>query len=189
MASEPVLETDRLVLRRLTLDDLDDLAALYRDPDVRRYFPEGTLTREETREELDWIIEVQYGRYGYGLWATVLKETGAFIGRCGLVPWKVLDRREDILSLEGADEHPDGRTEVEAEVAYLLAKDRWGSGLGTEAARAILTYAFDALHLPRVICLFDPDNTASANVARKIGMTADGDVQVGGELIPLFTAR
>ena len=53
-----VLETQRLILRRLTLDDLDALAELYHDPEVRRYFPEGTLTREETKEELEWIIDV-----------------------------------------------------------------------------------------------------------------------------------
>lgn len=51
-----VLETERLVLRHLTLGDLDELAALYRDPEVRRYFPVGTLTYEQTREELEWCI-------------------------------------------------------------------------------------------------------------------------------------
>jgi ribosomal-protein-alanine N-acetyltransferase len=61
---DTVLETERLILRRLVMDDLDALAAIYADPDVRRFFPEGTLTHEETREELEWIIEVDYGRYG-----------------------------------------------------------------------------------------------------------------------------
>ena len=52
--SEPnVIETERLALRRLTLDDLDALAAIYSDTDVRKYFPEGTLTREQTKEELE----------------------------------------------------------------------------------------------------------------------------------------
>lgn len=59
-----VLVTDRLVLRHLTMADLDDLARLYREPDVRRYFPDGTRTWEETREELAWIIDVCYTRYG-----------------------------------------------------------------------------------------------------------------------------
>ena len=53
-----VRETERLILRRLTMEDLDALAAIYRDPEVRRYFPEGTLTHEKTREELEWIINV-----------------------------------------------------------------------------------------------------------------------------------
>jgi ribosomal-protein-alanine N-acetyltransferase len=147
-----VLETDRLVLRLLTMADLDVLAALYRDPEVRRYFPDGTRTYEETRAELEWIIEVYYGRYGYGLWATVLKESGALIGRCGLLPWDI-----------------GGRTEVE--VAYLLDRAHWGRGLATEAARAIADHAFATLPVDRLICLLDPENAASRKVAEKIGMT------------------
>jgi [ribosomal protein S5]-alanine N-acetyltransferase len=106
--SAVVLQTERLVLRKLVPADLDALAALYADPEIRRYFPDGTRTREETREELEWIIDVYYGRYGYGLWATEVKETGAFIGRCGLLPWEIA-----------------GRTEVE--VAYLLDREHWGA--------------------------------------------------------------
>jgi ribosomal-protein-alanine N-acetyltransferase len=149
---EPVIETERLVLRKLTPDDLDALAALYADPEIRRWFPDGTRTREETREELEWIIDVYYARYGYGLWATVLKETGAFIGRCGLLPWEI-----------------DGRTEVE--VAYLLDRGHWGRGLATEAARAIADHAFATLGVDRLICLIDPGNTASRALATRLGMT------------------
>ena len=86
MTESNVIETERLALRLLTLDDLDALAAIYRDKDVRKYFPEGTLTREQTKEELEWIINVYYGQYGFGLWATTHKETNEFIGRCGLLP-------------------------------------------------------------------------------------------------------
>ena len=153
-----ILETERLILRPLTLDDLDDLFALYRDPEIRRYFPEGTLTYEETREELEWIIDFQYGQHGFGLWATIHKETGKFIGRCGLIPWTI-----------------EGRSEVE--VAYLLDKAYWGQGLATEAALAIVAYAFEQLQLSRLICLFYPENQASANVARKMGMTFEKEMQ------------
>jgi len=150
--SAVVLETERLLLRRLTMADLDALAVLYRDPDVRRYFPDGVLTYDQTRAELEWIIDVYYGRYGYGLWATILKENGAFIGRCGLLPWEI-----------------GGRTEVE--VAYLLGPDHWGRGLATEAARAIAEHAFATLPVDRLICLLDPANDASRRVAAKVGMT------------------
>jgi len=147
-----VVETERLVLRKLTMGDLDALAALYADPEIRRWFPDGTQTREQTREELEWIIDVYYGRYGYGLWATVHKETGAFIGRCGLLPWEI-----------------DGRTEVE--VAYLLDTRYWGQGLATEAARAIVDHAFSTLPVDRLICMLDRGNSASRGVAVKLGMT------------------
>ncbi|HEX6291522.1 MAG TPA: GNAT family N-acetyltransferase [Herpetosiphonaceae bacterium] len=151
-----ILETERLILRRLTMDDLDALFALYRDPEIRKYFPEGTLTYEETREELAWIIDVYYGQHGFGLWATIHKVTGQFIGRCGLLPWTI-----------------EGRAEVE--VAYLLAKAYWGQGLATEAARAIASYAFEHLPIERLICLIDPENDASRRVAQKLGMTLEKD--------------
>jgi len=153
-----ILETPRLLLRQLTMEDLGALFALYADPEVQTYFPEGTLTYEETEEELRWIIDVYYAQYGFGLWATVEKETGAFIGRCGLLPWTI-----------------EGRSEVE--VAYMLAKAWWGQGLATEAAQAILTYGFEKLPVTRLICLIDASNQASVSVATKIGMTYERDVE------------
>ena len=153
-----ILETERLILRRLILDDLDALFALYSDPEVRRYFPEGTLTYEETKEELEWFLNGHPKFPQLGLWATIHKETGRFIGRCGLLPWTI-----------------DGRDEVE--VAYMLAKDVWGQGLATEAAQAILDYAFDQLGYSRLIVLVDRENTASIRVATKIGMTFEKEGQ------------
>lgn len=153
-----ILETKRLLLRRFVTGDLDDLYALHRDPEMRRYFPqEGispdrTLTYEETREELEWHRNGHPRRPELGLWATILKENGEFIGRCGLLPWSI-----------------DGRDEVE--IAYMIAKKYWGLGLGTEAARGIRDYAFDELALVRLICLIDAENEASIKVATHIGMT------------------
>ena len=86
-----------------------------------------------------------------GLWATILKETNTFIGRCGLLPWNI-----------------DGQDEVE--VAYMISKPYWGKGLGTEAAQAILDYGFTKLDLPRLVCLIDEEHIASIKVAEKIGM-------------------
>jgi RimJ/RimL family protein N-acetyltransferase len=164
-----VIETERLTLRRLTMNDLDALAAIYADAEVRKYFPEGVLTYEQTKEELEWIINVYYGQYGFGLWATMLKETNEFIGRCGLLPWTI-----------------DGREEVE--VAYLLAKEHWGRGLGTEAARAILAYGFGELRLSRLICLIDPANEASVKVAMKIGMSLEREAEIDGEPTLVYSA-
>jgi ribosomal-protein-alanine N-acetyltransferase len=153
-----ILETDRLILRRLLPDDLDSLFALYRDPDIRRYFPEGTLSYEETKEELEWFLNGHPEHPELGLWATIHKESGRFIGRCGLLPWTI-----------------DGRPEVE--VAYLIDKAYWGQGLGTEAAQAILDYGFQQLGLSRLICLIDPANQASIKVATKIGMTFEKEAE------------
>jgi len=147
-----ILETRRLILRHLVPDDLDDLYRLYSDPEIRRYFPEGVLTLEETKEELEWFLNGHPKHPELGLWATIHKASNRFIGRCGLLPWTI-----------------DGRYEVE--VAYMIAKEVWGQGLGTEAALAILDYGFDQLQLTRLICLIDRDNLASIKVATHIGMT------------------
>jgi RimJ/RimL family protein N-acetyltransferase len=147
-----ILETNRLLLRRLVPADLDALHALYSDPVVRQYFPEGTLTLEETREELEWFLNGHPKHPELGLWAAILKETGQFIGRCGLLPWTI-----------------DGQYEVE--IAYMLAKEHWGQGLATEAARGIAQYARETLGITRLICLIDHDNAASIRVATKCGMS------------------
>ena len=158
-----ILETDRLLLRHLVPDDLDALYALYSDPEMRRYFPvEGasparTLTREETWEELEWFLNGHPKHPELGLWATLLKENGAFIGRCGLLPWTI-----------------DGQDEVE--VAYMIDKRYWRRGLATEAARGIRDYAFEQLGLTRLICMIDPDNPASIGVATAIGMTLEKEM-------------
>lgn len=149
-----ILETERLALRRLVPADLDALVALYADPEIRRYFPEGTLTRDETREELEWFLEGHPRHPELGLWATIHKPSGRFIGRCGLLPWVI-----------------DGQPEVE--VAYLLDRAYWGQGLATEAARALVTYGFERLGLRRLICLIHPDNQASIAVARRAGMALE----------------
>jgi RimJ/RimL family protein N-acetyltransferase len=153
-----ILETRRLIFRHLVPEDIDSLFALYCDPDVRKYIPDAPLTYDEARQELEWF---QYGHPKHpqlGLWATLHKETGNFIGHCGLLPWTI-----------------DGQSEVE--VAYLLAKTTWGQGLGTEAAQAILQYGFEHLQLPRLICLIDRENQASIKVARNIGMTFEKEGQ------------
>jgi RimJ/RimL family protein N-acetyltransferase len=150
-----ILETTRLVLRRLLPSDLDDLYALYRDPEIRRFFPEGTLTYEETKEEVEWFLNGHPTHPELGLWETIHKEDDAFIGRCGLLAWTI-----------------EGRSEVE--VAYLLAKEYWGQGLGTEAAHAVSQYGFERLGLSRLICVIDPGNQASINVALRIGMAPEG---------------
>ncbi len=149
-----ILETARLLLRHLEPADLDDLFALYRDPEIRRYFPEGTLTYAETKEELDWFLNGHPHHPQLGLWATIDKTTGEFIGRCGLLPWTIEER-------------------AEVEVAYLLAKPYWGQGLATEVAQALVAYGFEQLGLTRLICMMYPENKASVRVAQKMGMTLE----------------
>jgi RimJ/RimL family protein N-acetyltransferase len=161
-----ILETKRLILRHQVLDDLDNLFALYRDLDVSRYIPDAPRTYEEAKEELEWHMNGHPKYPELGLWATMHKETNKFIGRCGLLPWTI-------------DE------QYEVEVAYLISKDFWGQGLGTEVAQAIVDYGFEKLNLTRLICLIDKQNLASLRVAEKIGMTfeKEGKDEIGPFLL------
>lgn len=146
-----ILETPRLILRHQVPSDLDDLWALYCDPEITKYIPDAPRTREEARDELEWHMNGHPRNPQLGLWATIHKQTGKFIGRCGLLPWEI-----------------DGQSEVE--VAYTLSRAYQGQGLGTEAAQAILNYGFGTLKLSRLICLIDPENIPSQKVAENIGM-------------------
>ncbi len=153
-----ILETPRLLLRHFVPEDVDSLFALYRDPEMRRYYPEGTLTYEETREELEWFLDGHPSHHDLGLWATVLKETGAFIGRCGLLPWTIAGREE-------------------VEVAFMIDKAYWRQGLGSEAARGLVAYGFEHLGLRRLVCMIEHGNEASIKVATRIGMAFEKEAE------------
>jgi ribosomal-protein-alanine N-acetyltransferase len=147
-----ILETPRLILRHQVMEDLDDLWALYKNPNLTKYIPDAPRSRAEAQEELARHMHGHPKHPELGLWATIHKETGKFIGRCGLLPWEI-----------------NGQNEVE--VAYTIAEAYQAQGLGSEAAQAILNYGFEKLNLSRLICMIDPDNVASQSVAKKIGMT------------------
>ena len=147
-----ILETERLLLRHFVISDLDDLFTFYSDPDVIKYIPDAPRTYEETREEVEWFLNGHPKFSELGLWATLYKETGQFIGRCGLLPWTIDEQHE-------------------VEVAFALSKKHWGQGLATEAAGALVQYGFENLQLSRLICVIDRDHKRSIHVATKIGMT------------------
>jgi ribosomal-protein-alanine N-acetyltransferase len=163
-----IIDTERLLLRRLTLADLDDMAQLYADPEVMRFFS-GTRTRQQTLDHL-LLAQQCYEQYGYYLWATIHKADDRFIGRCGLLPQMI-----------------DGRQEVE--VAYMLARPYWGQGLGTEAACAIKEYGFERYPFARLISLIDPDNLASIRVAEKNGMRYVQDHDHKGHLCRVYAVE
>ena len=153
-----ILETQRLLLRHFLMSDLDDLFAFYSDPEVVRYIPDAPRSHEETKKELEWFMNGHPRFSELGLWATIHKETGQFIGRCGLLPWTI-----------------DGQEEVE--VAFALAKPYWGRGLATEVARRLVQYGFENLHLSRLICVIEPEHQASVRVASKIGMSFEREAR------------
>ena len=155
--STVVLETERLVLRHLSLNDLDSLAAIQSDVEVMRYMASGPLTWEQTAHNLERCIALQ-AENGFSLWGAIEKAGGRLIGRCGLLPH----------SLQGRDE---------VEVAYLIARSHWGRGLATEAALALRDHGFDCLGLDRLVSIIHRDNLASRKVAEKVGLRPERMIQ------------
>ena len=107
-----------------------------------------------------------YAERGWGQWATVERASRRMIGVCGLILWPTMGGRE------------------EREVVYLLARTDWGKGFATEAGTAIREYG-RAIR-PDLVSLIYPDNAASINVARKLGMTWEKEVELEGSLLGLY---
>lgn len=154
-----ILETPRLILRHLVPSDLNDLYSLYSDPEIRHYFPDGVRTYDETKEELEWFLDGHPRHPELGLWATIHKESGQFIGRCGLLPW----------TIDGVDE---------VEIAYMIGKPWWRQGLGTEVARALVMFGFEQRNQSRLIALIDPEHQASIRTAESAGLRFERTIEL-----------
>lgn len=142
-----VIETERLRLRMLRDSDLDDLAALFADPDVMRYVGNGRPTDRAEAEKALASIVAHWEREGFGRWAIEDKHTNEFVGYGGL------------RSLFGTPE-----------VVYHFAKRYWGKGFATEMARASLNFGFKVKGFDRIVAIAKPGNAASIHVMDKIGM-------------------
>jgi RimJ/RimL family protein N-acetyltransferase len=173
------LQTDRLVLRAPVPEDAETLAPMYADPEVMRYVGDGrTLTRAETERSVRRMIE-RWEADGFGLFTTVRKEDGAVIGRVGLLVWNT-DTWEPTTRAQGAE------VPTEVEVGYTLGRDFWGCGYATEAGGAVRDYALGRLGAERLIALIIHGNTASENVARKLGLEYERDIMLGRREAQLF---
>ena len=147
------LDTERLTLRRLTLDDADLMLAVWNDPAfVRNVGDRGVRTVEQARESMQTGALQLYADYGYGPYAMVLKSSGARIGICGLF------KRDNI-------EHPD--------IGFALLPEYSGQGLAGEAAFAVRDYARDELALDTLTAIVSPNNAPSIGLIEKLGMRFD----------------
>jgi RimJ/RimL family protein N-acetyltransferase len=147
------LETERLVLRRFTEADADNLFDLDGDPEVMRFLTGGKPTpREVIRTETLPRILHYYERFaGFGFWAAIEKSTGDFLGWFEFRP-------------------PEGGGPDEAELGYRLRKSAWGKGYAPEGARALIRKGFAELGVRRVVAQTMAVNTASRRVMEKVGL-------------------
>ncbi|MDQ3855497.1 MAG: GNAT family N-acetyltransferase [Chloroflexota bacterium] len=156
------VETARLRLRRWEAGDADAYARICADPEVMRYVSGRPLTLEECRAQIDRFLR-HWEERGFGPWAVERRETGAFIGRIGLLYQEEWTGSED-----------------KVEVGWLLDRRVWGQGLATESAAASLYHGFVDLRLPRIISIALPANAASLQVMKMLGLARQGEWRYKG---------
>ena len=144
-----MIETERLILRELTTDDFDALYEIVSDPETMQHYP-APFDAARTRGWITWNIS-NYQTYGFGLWAVVLKETGALIGDCGM-----------------SIQHIDG--EMLPEIGYHIHKTHWRKGLGKEAAQAVRDWAFEHTDYDILYSYMKYTNVGSWSTAMANGM-------------------
>lgn len=153
-----VFETDRLLLRKINVNDLDDIFEFSSDPAVAHHITWGVnKTKEET---LNNFINVVVGNYHLGQsgdLAIVLKKSKKVIGTCSFIDW--------------SNEHSN------AELGYVLNRNYWGHGYATEAIKELIKFGFEKIQLNRIQGRCDIDNIGSQKVMLKVGMCFEGTLR------------
>lgn len=144
-----ILETKRLILREMTMDDFMDISAILKDEKTMYAYEHG-FSDEEVSAWIKRQLE-NYKQYGFGLWTVILKETGRLIGTCG-------------ITMQDA-----GGREV-MEIGYLFNRRFWHCGYACEAASACKGYAFDRLGAEEICSIIRTNNLSSQRVAIRNGM-------------------
>lgn len=144
-----ILETERLYLRELSMDDKTELAKILCDTESMKYYPKA-FSLEKVENWINWNID-SYKKHNHGLWAVILKDGNVFLGDCGIT----------IQDIDG---------ENLPELGYHINKNYCNKGYATEAAKACMDYSFNSLGLKTIYTYTKSDNLPSIKVAQKNGM-------------------
>ncbi|MEP6704526.1 MAG: GNAT family N-acetyltransferase [Acidobacteriota bacterium] len=144
-----MIESERLLFRKFTIDDLPQLIEQRSDPDVNKFLGGTKLQNPESLSKRIRFYMRCYETHGFGTCAMIWKPSGEMIGSAGLQP------------LDGTDE---------VEVGYSMIKEYWGKGIGTEAARVWLDHGFRSAGLDRIVAVAHTENWASRRIMEKLGM-------------------
>jgi RimJ/RimL family protein N-acetyltransferase len=154
-----IIETERLLIRQLNADDAAFILELLNEPGfIKNIADRGVRTLEDARLYIENGPAASYTRNGFGLYAVVLKDSGAPIGMCGLI-------RRDYWD--------------EIDIGYALLERYWSKGYAYEAASAVMDYGRNVLKLPRIVAITAPDNDASGRILEKLGLRFDKLVTLG----------
>ncbi len=153
------LETERLILRPFTMDDVDPAYEMNLDPEVSRYTHDGGVRpRDDIESRIKNDVLGDYTKHGFGRFVVIHKADDRFIG---------------FSSLKFVDEFD------EVDLGYRFVQAYWGQGIATEAGWASLDFGFNQLKLSRIIAVALEENQGSINVMDKLGFTFDKTIKEG----------
>lgn len=154
----PSFETNRLILRKININDLDDIYEFSSDPKVAHHMTwEVNKTKEETLHNFVSIVIEKYKTGQSADWAIVHKESNKVIGTCSFVDWSNNNQK--------------------AEIGYVLNRNYWGQGLVSEAIKEVIKFGFEILELNRIEGGCDTDNIGSEKVMLKAGFKYEGTLR------------
>jgi len=154
----PTFDTNRLLLRKIELNDLDDIFEFSSDPEVAHHMTwEVNRSKEETFNNFVSVVVENDKKGQSGDWAIILKENKKVIGTCSFIDW--------------SNEHSN------AEIGYVLNRNYWGKGFATEAIKELIKFGFEKIDLKRIQGRCDIDNIGSEKVMLKIGMSFEGTLR------------
>lgn len=154
LAHLPTIETERLLLRKITLNDANDMFEYASNPEVSQYTMWSTHTSIEDTKYFLQSLTKMYKRRELVDWGIVHKAEKKFIGTCGFVEWSMTHSR--------------------AEIGYALSRRYWGEGYMSEAVNAVIEFGFREMSLNRIMGRCEVHNIASARVMEKVGMQREG---------------
>ncbi|MBV6442321.1 MAG: N-acetyltransferase [Haliscomenobacteraceae bacterium CHB4] len=166
-----ILETLRLILREVEESDLEGFFEMDSDPEVARYVGAPPVQHRQESLEIIRFVRSHYILYGMGRWAVVLKETGEFLGWCGVRPMREMK--------------VNGRTDF-VDISFRFTRRYWGKGYATEAAKAALDYGFQVLGYTEICSFADIRNVASQRVLEKIGLKRKNEFELEGDTLVWF---
>jgi RimJ/RimL family protein N-acetyltransferase len=160
-----ICETERLILRRFSVDDVEFIFALLNDPAFIQFIGDkGIRTLDDARNYVLNGPLASYERFGFGMYMVALRETGTPVGMCGLI------KREAL---------PD------VDVGFAFLPPFRGQGYASEAAAAVIAYGRATFGLTRIAGIVDPANAGSINVLEKLGLVFERMILMPGEQIPI----
>lgn len=163
------IQSERLLFRPYNDEDFEFLFSLLSDPEMVRFIGNGQIrNRNEANNFLNWIYHTYEISSDLGLRLLIRKEDNIPIGHAGLVPQTV-----------------DGIEEIE--IGYWIARDYWGQGYATEAAKALLDYGINLFGKRKFIALIQPGNLASRQVAKNIGMKLKKEITLSGQVVFVYS--